>query len=992
MYGVTNRSRTGFTRVREKPGSPMPLQVTPLPSDPSLTRALALHLLGAPAAGPWVDLTDTVVIVPAARASASLARHLQDLAGRPVLLPTILTPGRSLAHFVIPARTAASDEALTLACLGALQHRALHAPDSIAPLLPATPDGAAVQPPKLPLATQLAALASELSRAGVSSRDVLERGATASLGEFFPEPTWESIADVLDDAMAHLHQLGFDLPHRLAAEAIERRQLVTAGIRRVVVLLADPSALERRLLSNLADLGVIIDVVVHAEALADLVDGFPDHAAWSRVRPLVPIRRIIRVASVEEQPAVVLTALAEMPQPVQAESVAIAALGASDAALLSRALSPRGIPITLPPSRTADQGSAALLLRSVAHWHTEPTLHALGTLLRHPWVEAHFVSSGLPNAIRLTTEFAVGTGADRLEGPQPDGPDRYAAMAVVRKAVSALLADLAEALCPRTQAAVRNPAAPLHALHRLIQLLHPVASPPADAAASQAVVRALLDLSALPSSLLSFGTLEQLVELTCSVARTTDLPSEQGPGIPCMGWLEAGVCDEPAVVVLSANDGLMPESTPVDPWLPDALRQTLGLPCARARRARDAWLLDGLLRRKSAIWFGIPSTNADGEPMQPSRLLLGSTDGDQASRVCELRSEAGLRSVAEWPHGARVGDGLTTHPPPVPMPTIRHIAVTRFSTYLTCPYQFLLEQAGVLRKDDQGLELDPMAFGTLLHTVLQEWGLVESDRPTPTTDAKRLERDLMSALDRVLDRLPVAVHGAVTLQRTMLRERLRAFAPVQAEWAEAGWRIRMVEVSFIVPPSESQAAGPPVNADSATHDIAGTTAPARTQYPAPKFPDASGLWLTGRIDRVDVNERTGEWIALDYKSSQEPFQAKDHLPASGKSKGQWKNLQLPLYRVLLRAVEPQARDLRVGIISLPAHSDATQFVAPSHWTADDFSNAEQTAAEIVARVQAGEFTPSGRAPSDKDPLVQALFGKGIRGLSDGDDEDEEGEG
>jgi hypothetical protein len=72
------------------------------------------------ASGAFLDLTQTIVIVPASRAQAALARHLQELAGRPVLLPIILTPGRSLAQLIVPDRTAASDAAITLACLRAL--------------------------------------------------------------------------------------------------------------------------------------------------------------------------------------------------------------------------------------------------------------------------------------------------------------------------------------------------------------------------------------------------------------------------------------------------------------------------------------------------------------------------------------------------------------------------------------------------------------------------------------------------------------------------------------------------------------------------------------------------------------------------------------------------------------------------------------------------------------------------------------------------------
>ena len=930
-------------------------------------------MAGAPS-GAFLDLTQTIVIVPASRAQAALARHLQELAGRPVLLPTILTPGRSLTQLIVPDRTAASDAAITLACLRALTALSSGAPQMVAPLV----GNAAVEPNLLALATRISQVAQELSRAGLTIAALRDRGAAGELGEFFPSTIWSALATVMDRAMAELAQHELDLPHAIADRAIDGGHLATTGLTRVVVLLADPDPMERRLLAALAARGVAVEVVVHDAGLPDLEDGFPSHAAWSAARPSIALERIVRVGGLDDQPAVVLHALDSFEQPVAANSVAIAALGPTDPAIVSRTLSPAGIAVALPPTRTADQGSAALLLRAISTWLGEPTAFNLGTLVRHPWIEHHLHEAGLHAALRQLTLYIAATGVRRLDEPLIDlpRPSSDGAVEPVLVAMRQLLAPITAASSGRER---------LLALHAVLTRLQPSHALLGDATASVAVARAILVLADLPESLLAGCTVGHLVDLVVSAARGVDLPSADRSGIECMGWLEAGVCDAPHVIVLSANDVLLPEAAAIDPWLPDSLRQSLGLPCARARRARDAWILDGLLKRKTSVWFGVPATNGDGEPLRPSRFLIGSTD--QATRTLALTGDDGRSTLASWPLERKTVTVLPTHPAVSELPPITRMSVTQFATYLRCPYEYL--RTGVLkaeRRDDLQLELDAMAFGNLVHAALQEWGNRELSRSAPTTDPKVIVKELDAALDGVLaKRLPASVHGTVVVQVRMARERLAAFARVQAGWAQQGWAIKYVELAFDAPRADRldrHATTTELNSsvdDLDLMDDDGRPPAESRQHPAPMFPDQDGLYLTGRIDRVDQNIRTGQWAALDYKTSSEPSDPRDHRTKSG-----WVNLQLPLYRELLATINVPRDTLQLGLIALPAQPDLAA-IQLADWSQDQLNEAVEVAARIVTEVKAArspaDFAPSGKAPLSDDPLVQAMHGIGIRGLA-----------
>src|SRR5690606_21138049 len=141
---------------------------------------------------------------------------------------------------------------------------------------------------------------------------------------------------------------------------------------------------------------------------------------------------------------------------------------------------------------------------------------------------------------------------------------------------------------------------------------------------------------------------------------------------------------------------------------------------------------------------------------------------------------------------------------------------------------------------------------------------------------------------------------AVTVQVEQLRARLHAFAQWQAEWAAAGWRIAAFEAH---PPEPG----------------------------VPFDVDGRPILLRGRIDRIDHNERTGEWAVFDYKTSDTGEKPeKTHRKGRGDAK-RWIDLQLPLYRHLLPAlrdgdgaqiVPPDAVDrVRLGYILLPRDLD-----------------------------------------------------------------------
>jgi hypothetical protein len=103
---------------------------------------------------------------------------------------------------------------------------------------------------------------------------------------------------------------------------------------------------------------------------------------------------------------------------------------------------------------------------------------------------------------------------------------------------------------------------------------------------------------------------------------------------------------------------------------------------------------------------------------------------------------------------------------------------------------------------------------------------------------------------------------------------------------------------------------------------------------------------------------------------------------------EWLDLQLPLYRVLLRSLSPAMHvapgDL--GYINLAPSADKSGFrflEASEH----DLEQAEECARAIVARICAGDFAPAERPPVRPEDPLAVIWGLGMRSVVAGGDAD-----
>ncbi|MBI5432843.1 MAG: PD-(D/E)XK nuclease family protein [Planctomycetes bacterium] len=439
--------------------------------------------------------------------------------------------------------------------------------------------------------------------------------------------------------------------------------------------------------------------------------------------------------------------------------------------------------------------------------------------------------------------------------------------------------------------------------------------------------------------------LELVLERIGSIALPPPPRAGAAPALELFGWLELPLDPAPHAVIAGFDEGFVPSPAAESAWLPERLRADLGLGHAARRLARDVWAASVLCRSRTTIWIS-SKKSLSGDPRVPSRLVFRTT-----------RDEAVERAARAFVHSAR-----TVVPPAGAVepfrPTllegargertgrIERIGVTAFKQYLASPYLFYLRY--VLRLEtieERVLELDPMRFGTLAHAVLQDFGesgLAGSTNASAIADF--LSGRLSATVQRTLD---PKVHAAVLVQVEQLRARLARFAEWQARTTLEGWRIRRVEFQ----PSR------------------------RVEIAC----EAGALQLVGRVDRIDQHATTGRWRVIDYKTSDSGKTPREtHL----RRKTEWIDLQLPLYRHLVRELCGDA-PIELGYVALDAGVGEELFL-PAEWSAEQLAAADATAESVVADVLAGRFEQVGE-DEPANPILAALCGFGLAARSDAQD-------
>jgi len=895
------------------------------------------------------DMSRVTVVLPGARAG----RRLLELLAHPACVfapPRIITTGALPELLYQSVAPVADPLTALLARLASLRDADRNL---LAHIVPQPPDDADLLG-WLGLSRELDKLHEDLAGELVSIADVIVHGRKQV--EFTEEQRWQALAQLQQDYEEQLRERGLIDRHAARAAAIAARSCRSESDV-VLIAAADLPRTARAMLHLVSDR---VTALIHAprsdaEAFDDLGCVVP--AAWCD-RPLDVPESIIHITDRPRDQAMEALRLIDSFDDQHApDEITLGVGDETMTPLLHRTLDLAGHAAHAPVGRPVAQSRPATLLAALAEFLSRQRLDDFASLLRHPDIDAwlHGIDPGSTAAISrwltLLDKYIGEHLLARTVGQWLGNGDAAAQLNAIHDEVLALV----ESAVRTTEAgASSNKAHPLRwvgllplprwspAIASILNQIYGRAAldprQPADAdliRAIEAIAGALREQSALPpdDAITPRVNLPDAIRLTLSRLADVETPAASepaGPAIELLGWLELQLDDAPALIITGFNEHHIPQTSAgggADAFLPNTLREAIGLMGNTRRYARDAAALTAILRSRprDSIALIAGRRGQDDEPLKPSRLLLsgGGDGGELARRILRFYPKDPAHSDATA-HHLLLPIGVNRFLIPAPKPPAKPIDslhVTAFRTYLNCPYRFYLKHVERLHElSDDAVELDALRFGNLAHEVLRMFGGCEL---RGCDDVAKLREYFCDQLDTIAKKA-FGPHPPVplALQLVQLRDRLCSLAAWQARQPGEGWSVVAEHIE--------------VKAQT-TFDI-----------------DGAAVTVHGRIDRIDRHE-SGAHRILDYKTG-DKGQTPDKTHRTGpKDAKEWCDLQLPLYLKLAESLGITG-DVELGYVLLPKKLDEARY-EKAPWGADELRGAMDKAEEVIRAIRAGRFWP-----------------------------------
>lgn len=379
------------------------------------------------------------------------------------------------------------------------------------------------------------------------------------------------------------------------------------------------------------------------------------------------------------------------------------------------------------------------------------------------------------------------------------------------------------------------------------------------------------------------------------------LKGEPLNGIQIMGMLETRLLDFKKLIILSANEGVLPKNGGVDSFIPFDIRKEFGLPLPDDENAIFAYHFFRLLQRANEVVLVYNSEEENFGAGEKSRFMF----------QLELETAKVNPNLHIFHKQLKIGPGNHPDENTIAIPKsetvlkkLEQLRVKGFSPsalnqYIKCPLQFYFSRILKLNAPDEvKSNLDADVFGTIVHEVLENIYKPFVGKPINT---KQLEKVLPMIDEYVMKNLKknypsrVVRHGKNLLTIKVLKIYLERFLKEEVNRLQKEPRV-LIDVEKELQYTVTLADGREVLIKGVIDRVDKTSLQIRISD-----------YKTGSVKKTDVNFK--EWNQLLYESKYS------------------KAFQTLTYGWLFKKNFPEEEPVTIGLFSLRNISEG--FIAPA---------------------------------------------------------------
>lgn len=192
-----------------------------------------------------------------------------------------------------------------------------------------------------------------------------------------------------------------------------------------------------------------------------------------------------------------------------------------------------------------------------------------------------------------------------------------------------------------------------------------------------------------------------------------------------LGTIESRMQSADVIILTGLNEGMFPALGYENPWLPRSVAQQIGLPPAQRKVSLMALDFISLSCGKNVYW--LRSKTAGGAQTTESRFLSRISVAENDANPTEKQDTDFLQVVRSRDNVSLVPLDLSAPMPPMDRSAVY---VTELELLIHNPYAFYARHILRLKpKDDWWVGPGPKEFGTLVHSVIENYK-IEKSKPT----------------------------------------------------------------------------------------------------------------------------------------------------------------------------------------------------------------------------------------------------------------------